>query len=148
VRIFYSVLALLLTGIGLARPGMWQEKAAQHTLTLIIENVNREGGNIGVLVFNSPKGWPEDRLAALRDVTAPPHPGSVTVSVPNLPAGDYAVAVLHDANQNHKMDRNLLGMPKEQWGMSNNPHATVKAPPFAAARFSLQGDQEIHIKLQ
>lgn len=42
--------------------------APTHTLTLQVEGVNQEGGNIGVLVFNSPRGWPEDRSAALKDV--------------------------------------------------------------------------------
>jgi uncharacterized protein (DUF2141 family) len=119
-----------------------------HTLTVMVKNVNQQGGNIGVLVFNSTKGWPEDRFAALRDVVVPAHPGTVTVIVPDLPPGDYAVAVAHDVNKNHKVDRNMLGMPKEQWGMSNNPHATIKAPPFSAAKFSLRGDQIVEIQMQ
>jgi uncharacterized protein (DUF2141 family) len=144
-----SAVVVLVIGLGsLVGQSPAQEPGALHTLTVLVENVNHEGGNIGLLVFNSPKGWPEDRHAALRDVVVPARPGTVTVSVPGLPAGDYAVAVLHDVNQNHKMDKNLLGMPKEQWGMSNNPHATIKAPSFATAKFSLGGDQEIHVKLQ
>lgn len=119
-----------------------------HTLTVIVENVNQDGGNIGVLVFNSTKGWPENRFAALRDIVVPAHPGTVNVTVPDLPAGDYAVSVAHDVNRNHKVDKNIFGAPKEQWGMSNNPHAVIKAPPFSAARFSLTGDMEVHIRLQ
>jgi len=122
--------------------------AATHTLTVFVKNVNQQGGNIGVLVFNSTKGWPEDRFAALRDVVVPAQPGTVKVTIPDLPAGDYAVAVAHDVNKNHKVDRNFLGFPKEQWGMSNNPHATIKAPPFSAAKFSLTGDQAIEVLLQ
>lgn len=119
-----------------------------HTLTVVVENVNKDDGNIGVLVFNTTKGWPEDRFAALRDIVVPAQPGTVTITVPGLPSGDYAVAVLHDVNKNHKLDKNLFGVPKEQWGMSNNPHATIKAPSFLTARFSLTGDQEIRVKLQ
>jgi uncharacterized protein (DUF2141 family) len=118
------------------------------TLTVKVENVNKDDGNIGVLVFNSPRGWPEDRFAALKDVVVPAHPGTVTVTVPDLPTGDYAVAIAHDVNKNHKVDKNFLGMPKEQWGMSNNPHATIKAPSFYTAKFSLAQDMEIHVKMQ
>jgi uncharacterized protein (DUF2141 family) len=46
------------------------------------------------------------------------------------------------------VDRNMFGVPKEQWGMSNNPHALIKAPPFSAAKFSLNGDQVVEILLQ
>lgn len=121
---------------------------AVHKLTIQVENVNKDDGNIGVLVFNSTKGWPEDRFAALHDIVVPAHPGTVTVVVPDLPAGDYAVAIAHDVNKNHKVDKNFFGVPKEQWGMSNNPHATIKAPPFKTAKFSLTGDMEIHVRMQ
>ena len=147
IRIMF--LYMLLAGAVLVAP---QEKApgasGGHTLTVVVENINKEGGSIGVLVFSSTKGWPEDRFAAFKDVVVPAHPGTVNVIIPGLPAGDYALAVLHDANQNHKLDKNLFGVPKEQWGMSNNSHATVKAPPFSAARFSLTGDMEVHVRMQ
>ena len=119
---------------------------ASYTLTIQVENVNKDGGNIGVLVFKSIHGWPENRAEALKDIIVPARPGTVTVIVPGLAAGDYAVAIAHDVNRNHKLDKNFFGVPKEQWGMSNNPHATVKAPPFSAAKFSVRNDMEIHVK--
>jgi uncharacterized protein (DUF2141 family) len=119
-----------------------------YTLTIQVENVNQEGGNIGVLVFNNTKGWPEDRFAALKDIVVPAHPGTVAVVVPGLAPGDYAVSIAHDVNQNHKLDKNFFGVPKEQWGMSNNPHATIKAPPMKTALFSVAKDTEIHIRMQ
>jgi uncharacterized protein (DUF2141 family) len=122
--------------------------AQSYTLTIYVDGVNQQGGNVGVLVFQNDKGWPEDRGVALKDVVVPAHPGTVTVKVPNLPAGDYAVALIHDVNQNHKVDKNWFGKPTEQWGMSNNPHATIKAPPFTKAKFTLNHDSEIHIQLQ
>lgn len=122
--------------------------AKTFVLTVQVQNVNTEGGNIGMLVFNSSVGWPENRLVALKDIIVPAHSGTVTVTVPDLPAGDYAVAILHDVNKNHKMDKNFFGMPKEQWGMSNNPHATVKAPSFDTAKFSLSQNMEIHVRMQ
>ncbi len=140
---FLLVFAAVATAQQSARPA-----SDQHTLTVIVENVNQDGGNIGVLVFNSTKGWPENRFAALRDIVVQAHPGTVTVTVPDLPAGDYAVSVGHDVNRTNKVDKNIFGAPKEQWGMSNNPHAVIKAPPFSAARFSLTGDMDIHIRLQ
>src|SRR5690349_22963671 len=86
---------------------------AKYTLTVHVEGVNNEGGNIGVLVFQNERGWPEERLIALKDVVVPAHPGTVDVTVPDLPAGDYAVSVAHDANKNRKLDKNFLGKPKE-----------------------------------
>jgi uncharacterized protein (DUF2141 family) len=140
--------AITVTALGVAAQQSAPRAAATYTLTVTVENVNQQGGNIGVLVFSSTRGWPEDRFAALKDVVVPAHPGTVTVTIPDLPGGDYALAIAHDVNMNHKVDKNVFGFPKEQWGMSNNPHATIKAPPFSAAKFSLIGDMEIHVKLQ
>ena len=118
------------------------------TLTIDVDGVNQQGGNIGVLLFQNDKGWPEDRTIALKDIVEPAHPGTVVVKIPNLAPGDYAVALIHDVNQNHKIDKNWFGKPTEQWGMSNNPHATIKAPAFSKAKFTLNHDSEIHIQLQ
>jgi uncharacterized protein (DUF2141 family) len=118
------------------------------TLTVRVEGVNSQGGNVGVLLFNSSKGWPEDIHAVLKDVVVPAHPGVVTVKIESLPVGIYAVAVGHDVNLNHKVDKTFLGIPKEQWGMSNNPHAILKPPSFTTAQFELKGDAEIHVRMQ
>ncbi len=84
----------------------------------------------------------------LKDITVPAHEGTVTITVPDLPAGTYALALVHDVNKNHKLDRNWIGEPKEQWGLSNNPHAVIKTPSYSACTFELKGNQEIHVKMQ
>jgi uncharacterized protein (DUF2141 family) len=139
-----AVLALLPATAQQATPATTQG----FTLTVIVEGVDERDGNVGLLVFNSPKGWAEDRQAALKDITVPAHQGTVTVTIPGLPAGEYGVSVVHDVNKNHKLDRNFLGKPTEQWGLSNNPHATLKTPSYDACKFTLKGDMELHIKMQ
>ncbi len=124
------------------------QNAAHFTLTIVVEGMNSDAGNLGVLVFNGPKGWAEDRQVAFKDIAVPAVKGTQTLQVPDLPPGKYAIALIHDVNKNHKLDKNFIGYPKEQWGMSNNPHATLKAPPIEKAQFELNKDTEIHIKLQ
>jgi uncharacterized protein (DUF2141 family) len=117
-------------------------------LTVYVEGVNKAGGDIGVYVFRSDEGWPENANAAFRRVIVRAHPGTVKVEIPDLPAGRYAVAVGHDSNVNHRIDKNWFGRPTEQWGMSNNPRAYFKTPPFSKAQFTLTHNAEIHIQLQ
>ncbi len=119
-----------------------------YTLTVVVEGVNNQGGNVGLLLFNSPKGWAEDRTTALKDISVPAHEGTNTLDVPGLPAGEYAVALVHDVNVNHKLDKNFLGVPKEQFGLSNNPHVGLKAPPYSSCTFKVTGNTVIHIKMQ
>jgi uncharacterized protein (DUF2141 family) len=147
----FSVLIAVLA-LAVAIPSPAQQSAAPggqgYTLTVVVEGVNKLGGNVGLLVFNSPKGWAEDRRVALKDITVPAHEGTVTITVPDLPAGTYALALVHDVNKNHKLDKNFAGVPKEQWGLSNNPHAVLKTPSYSACTFELKGNQQVHVKMQ
>jgi len=130
--------------------GTWAFSRAPHelhTLTVAVEEVSNSAGVVGVLVFNSAAGWPEDFSAALRGKSTPAHPGVMEITFPGLSAGDYAVVVLHDENGNKKLDRGLLGIPIEQWGMSNNPSYSLSAPSFDSARFRLEGDERISVRL-
>lgn len=51
----------------------------------------------------------------------------------HVPPGRYAIAVLHDENSNHRLDRNFFGVPKEGFGFANNPHVALSAPSWRAA---------------
>jgi len=66
-----------------------------------------------------------------------------TLSAP----GAYAVAVYHDANDNHHFDRTLLGLPAEGYGFSNNV-VPLLLPSFASARIAVPpGETRIAIRL-
>jgi uncharacterized protein (DUF2141 family) len=69
----------------------------------------------------------------------PAHKGAVTGVFADLPAGNYAVAVFHDENGNGKLDANLLGMPTEGYGFSNDAHGNFGPPGFADAKIALDG---------
>ena len=141
---------MLLAVVALGLSSVAEDSAASKpaaTLTVYVQGVNAKGGNIGVMIFHGSKGWPEDNDAAYRAVVVPAHPGTVVVRVP-LPPGEYAIAVGHDVNVNHKVDKNWLGKPTEQWGMSNNPQALMRPPDFSKAKFAVSGNEEIHISMQ
>ena len=141
----FGVLAILAVVPAVAQQA---SSAPTYTLTVVVEGVNNLGGNVGILVFNSPKGWAEDRSAALKDISVPAHEGTNKIEIPGLPAGEYAVSLVHDVNVNHKLDKNFIGVPKEQYGLSNNPHVGLKAPPYSSCTFKLTGNMEVHIKMQ
>lgn len=70
-----------------------------------------------------------------------------TIALGPLPRGDWAVAVIHDANSNGKLDT-VMGVPREGFGFSRNPSIGFGAPKFDAARFPLQGDTVEKVKLR
>ncbi len=42
----------------------------------------------------------------------------MTVEISIVESGEYAVAVIQDLNENEKLDKNFLGIPKEPYGFS------------------------------
>ena len=56
-----------------------------------------------------------------------------------LPAGEYAIRVMHDVNNNGEMDSNFVGMPTEPWAMSNNAKGNFGPPKWEEAKFELTG---------
>jgi uncharacterized protein (DUF2141 family) len=103
-------------------------------LTIRVDGVSSAEGSIRIAVFNS-----ADTFLArpLRGVEAPAQAGTVQLLVADLPAGDYAFAVYHDANGNGKMDRNTMGMPSEDYAFSNNALGKRGAPRYDEARIEL-----------
>ena len=65
-----------------------------------------------------------------------------------VPHGEYAIAVFVDVNGNGKMDKNFLGIPKEQYGFSNNVMGRMAAPTFDQAKFEVTGPTKQNIKLR
>ncbi len=59
----------------------------------------------------------------------------VTVEVPDLPHGTYAIAAYHDKNRNGELDKGMFGVPTELYGFSNNARGTFGPPSFDDAKF-------------
>jgi uncharacterized protein (DUF2141 family) len=117
------------------------EAAAEDcTLRVHADGLRNTKGVVGVLLFHSADGWPDDvAKSAKHDASAIAAEGRVaTVVFTGVPEGDYGVVALHDENENMKLDKNLFGFPKEGFGFANNPHVGFGPPPFRAAVVHVQ----------
>jgi uncharacterized protein (DUF2141 family) len=105
------------------------------TLRIRVDGLRNSTGVVGVAIFKTRDGWPEDMSKTVNHWPTPITPGAreATAVMQNLPPGDYGVVAIHDENKNHKLDRNFIGIPKEGFGFANNPHVGLSAPPFGAA---------------
>ena len=61
----------------------------------------------------------------------------------DIPPGTYAIKLHIDENENGELDTNFLGIPKEQYGLSNNTLFLN----FDAASFSLNTYKKVQIRL-
>ena len=82
------------------------------SVEISISDLRNDQGQVLVALHDSASSFPRNASAALlrRSLTARNGRASTTFS--GLPAGDYAIAVLHDENSNEELDTNFLGMPK------------------------------------
>jgi len=59
----------------------------------------------------------------------------VIVVIDSLEYGEYAVRVFHDENKNEIVDTNILGIPTEDYGYSNNASGWFGPPSWEKAKF-------------
>ena len=64
-------------------------------------------------------------------------PGSVLVRVTSVPPGTYAVQAWHDENDNGRIDRDMLGIPREGIGFSRDAPIRFGPPSFKDAQFAV-----------
>lgn len=106
-------------------------------LTVRVNGLNNDRGRVAVALFASSEAFP-DQKRALAGQLAKIEKGRAVVRFAGLSPGLYAVAVLHDENENAKMDFNFLGMPLEGYGFSNDASAPFGPPSFEDAAFQLK----------
>lgn len=69
--------------------------------------------------------------------SAPADPGGAACRFTDVAAGTYAIAVFHDANGNQELDTNFIGIPREDWAVSNDARPAVGAPRFRDAALQI-----------
>jgi uncharacterized protein (DUF2141 family) len=89
----------------------------------------------------------DGKEAPVRELVADVKGGKVALHVEGLPAGRYAITVVHDVNANGKLDSNMMGMPTEPFGFSNNPVIRFGPPDFEDAVVTIAQDAKIEIHL-
>ena len=125
--------------VALAGPLAWAEPPAPATLTVHVAGLRKAQGKVAISVYQEGRGFPDTPANALRRETVAIDATTLKAETVfrDLAPGVYAVAVLHDENENGKMDKNFVGIPKEGRGASNNPPPARRPPTFEEAKFTL-----------
>lgn len=113
------------------------------TLKVTVNNVTSDKGKVLFSLNNENQFM---KAAPLQASSSEIKDGVAVVTFENVPAGEYAVMVFHDKNENNKMDFQPNGMPDEAYGMSNNP-MSYGPPTWNDAKFSIAANTEILIRL-
>ena len=124
-----------------------QDLESKGTITVVIKNFRNDRGEIRVAIFNSKEGFPGNSKLSYKKVTATIKNRKAEVIFTDIPFGVYAIGVFHDENMNGEMDSNLLKIPKEGYGASNDARERFGPPKFEDAKFELNADSFVNINV-
>ena len=119
-------------------------------VTITVTNLRSAQGTVRACMTHAEKSFPQCRgVPSARSAKIAAREGTVTVKFTGVEPGHYAIALLHDENDNGKADRALGMMPKEGFGFSRDAPVRMGPPRFADAAFDVaHGDRAMTIKMR
>lgn len=115
-------------------------------VTLEVSNITKQTGNIIVAVYDSQSAYAQSGQP-ISTAKIPAESATVSTVLTELKSGEYAVKIFHDENSNGQLDTNMVGMPKEGYGFSNNGGRFGPAS-FDEAKVTVDQDTKIAINLR
>lgn len=112
-----------------------QNESNGTTITVTIP-VPGEGGTLIAGLYNEETFM---KSAPLQGQESNIAEGYATVTFTNVVPGTYAITLFHDKNGNKTMDFEPNGMPKEMYGVSNNP-MSYGPPQWKEAKFEVASE--------
>jgi uncharacterized protein (DUF2141 family) len=116
------------------------------SLSVTVTGIKNTKGQLIACLWKEKSGFPtcsKNKGAVKRKLAI--SGGSMTVSFPNVAPGTYAVTVEHDEDGDGKLKTNIIGMPKEGVGVSNNPGGI---PSWSKAQVRVNGNGTISVKMR
>jgi uncharacterized protein (DUF2141 family) len=119
----------------------FQNKAQKSSemFTVHIKNVKNEKGQLIIAIFDNETEFLEKPYMTIRTSAVSPE---LEVNFENLKYGTYAISIIHDENQNDKLDTNVFGIPKEGFGFSNDVMGTFGPPSFDKCKINWFGSTD------
>ena len=122
-------------------------------LNIEIENIEQKG-TIYLAIYDNSTSFDQDNKNKnvnknrwVKSIVEVVNKNNFTKNV-ELKKGVYAISLFVDSNDNKIIDKNLLGIPTEQYGFSNNASGFLGSPSYKDASFNLVDDLNIKISLK
>lgn len=116
--------------------------AETSEITVTVTDIRNSKGVVRACLTVNEKKFPSCKGATKEHMLVVPSASTVTLKFKGVKPGRYAIAVLHDANNNDKADRALFLMPKEGYGFSRDAKVRMGPPKFKAAAFDVNTEDQ------
>jgi uncharacterized protein (DUF2141 family) len=121
--------------------------SAAGVLSIEIQDLRKASGQLMIQLVDSEEAYEAKAEAVARKSIKVSAKGDLQTQFTDLKPGSYALMIIHDENNNGKLDSNSLGIPQEGYGFSNNPNV-MRKPTFAETQFEIkEGDNQIVISM-
>lgn len=137
MRLLLSFLATIAFAFAIAAPAAAQ---GAGSVVVRVENVRSSEGHVRVELCTSDTFLTDSCIAV---GSAPARPGETIVTLDDVPPGVYAVQAFHDVNDDHKVNRGPLGIPREDIGFSHDAPLGLSGPKFTKAAFSHNSQDQV-----
>lgn len=118
------------------------------TVTVDISGLRNAKGLVHLCMTANIKAFPEGcGKDARRFVASANANAASTLVLRDVPAGRYAIVLLHDENGNKKMDKTLF-LPKEGFGFSRDAPVRMAPPKFEAAAFDVTAGKPVRMSMK
>ena len=120
------------------------------SLTVVVNGIRNQTGEICMRVYNSREGFPDNAKSEVKSGCTKITGNSIQQVFSGLKPGTYAVAVVDDQNGDHKLNKDFFGIPKEGFGISQNPTVSISTgtPKFKNSSFKVDKNTTINIFLK
>jgi len=71
----------------------------------------------------------------------------ITVTLKDIPAGTYAIAIIQDKNSDGEHNTNLFGAPTEPYGFSNNVYGRFGPPDFEEVSINIENGKTLSLTI-
>jgi len=112
-------------------------EAAQSTIDttvkISVSNITTSDGYVMAALYDE-AGWGKEPVDSVRLAVSE---DTLTISLTAPKPGQYGIRLYHDVDGNGKLNANVMGIPTEPFGFSNNAPPRFGPPPFSAAAFEI-----------
>ena len=108
-----------------------------HDVKVTIKNLNSNEGKVFISLYKNEDSFLE---TGFKGDIIEINNQSCEYTFENIQPGTYAISFFHDENDNGKMDTNFIGIPKEDYGCSNNARGTLGPPKWEDAKFEVKNE--------
>jgi len=141
----YTATTLFMAAIGsLSMITLLSNSVSAAELTVNITDIEQGKGHVMVALYAGSENYTAGKTATSAKVKA--EEVSESVIFKDLDDGEYAIKMFQDENDNNKLDTNMMGIPKEGYGFSNNV-GMFGQPEYKEAKFIVKDNTVIEIDL-